>query len=851
MTAKCFKVEFQPRIPKGLSGLTELANDLYYGWNSQARKLFKRLDSELWEKCKHNPKLFMRNISQQKLEEALNDGNFKEEYARVLSTYNAYRNLEMYSGFKGDLNPDTDLIAYLCLEFGFHESLPIYSGGLGILAGDLCKAASDMNIPFVAVGLLYRQGYFTQEIDGHGNQIDHHIPTEFDNLPITPCCSDDGIELRINIDLPDRQITLKLWQATAGNIKLYLLDSDIPENTTKDRKITYQLYGGGKELRILQEIVLGLGSVRALRKLNMHPTVWHINEGHAAFSMLERCRESVTSGMSINNAIELNARNVVFTTHTPVPAGHDVFSKDIMSKFFSNFIQELNIDFTTFINYGSQGDSDEFNMTTLALRFSRYHNGVSKIHHKIASKMEAHVWPQISDHENPIGYVTNGAHISTFLATEWKSLFDMRFGNWRSQMNDEKFWSCIDDIPSHRFWSARRELKAALLTEVYKRLINQYSRNGYSQSSIDRITQHIHPHDSNTLIFGFARRFATYKRAHLLFYDLERFEKLVNNPEKPVILIFAGKAHPDDEPGKELIKHIHELSQRPSLQGKLLFVEGYDISLARRLVSGVDIWLNNPEYPLEASGTSGMKAGMNGAVNLSVLDGWWDEGYSGKNGWGLSPHLSWDDIEYRNQKESCDLHDIIEHEVLPLYFHKNGQGYSEGWVNLAKESMKSIIPNFNSERMLTDYVNNFYLPAIEKSKMLESDESNIINLTLWKEKIKSSWNDVSISFKTEGQLTAKQGELFILEVDAYLGTLTDEDVIVECIISEFDCNDISDDCRIFELTAKGDQQDGHQHYKLECDAKISGQQYIRIRIYPCHNLLCHKFELGYMTWVES
>tara|TARA_R110002049_G_scaffold2743_4_gene21101 strand:+ start:36149 stop:38704 length:2556 start_codon:yes stop_codon:yes gene_type:complete len=851
MTIKSFKVEFQPTIPARLSGLTELANDLYYGWNSQARKLFHRLDNTLWEKCKHNPKLFMRHISQRKLDRALHDDNFKEEYARVLSTYNAYRNLGMRSEFNGRLNSDSDLIAYLCLEFGFHESLPIYSGGLGILAGDLCKAASDMAIPFVAVGLLYRQGYFTQEVDGQGNQVEHHIPTEFNNLPIEPCRNNDGQELRVNIELPDSNIVLKIWQATAGNIKLYLLDSDIPENTAKNRKITYQLYGGGKEMRILQEIVLGLGGVRALRALNLHPTIWHINEGHAAFSMLERCRESVKQGISINSAIELNARNVVFTTHTPVPAGHDIFSKDIMEKFFSKFIQELNIDFNTFINYGSQADSHDFNMTTLALRFSRYHNGVSRIHHKIASKMESHVWPQISDSENPIGYVTNGAHISTFLATEWKTLFDMRFGNWRSQMNNERFWNCIDDIPSHRFWSVRRELKSALLVNIYQRLLKQYRRNGYSQSSIDRITRLVHPHDSNTLILGFARRFATYKRAHLLFYDLERFEKLVNNPDKPVILIFAGKAHPDDQPGKELIKHIHELSQRPSLQGKLLFIEGYDVSLARRLVSGVDIWLNNPEYPLEASGTSGMKAGMNGAVNLSILDGWWDEGYNGKNGWGLMPHSSWDDIEYRNHRESCDLHDIIEHEVLPLYFNKNGQGYSEDWVNLAKESMKTIIPNFNSERMLTDYVNNFYIPAIQKSTLLSSDENNITDLISWKEKIKSRWADVKLSLNLEGQLTAKQGELFILDVDAHLGTLTDEDVIVECIINEQDSQDVTSDCRIFQLTANGDQHEGHQRYKLECNADISGQQYISLRIYPYHNLLCHKFEMGYMTWLES
>ncbi len=851
MTIKSLKVEFQPTIPEELSGLAELANDLYYGWSPQTQKLFERLDRDLWEKCKHNPKLFLRNISQQTLNHALNEGSFKEEYARALSTYNAYSKLTMRQDFKDILNPDTDLIAYLCLEFGFHESVPIYSGGLGILAGDLCKAASDMAIPFVAVGLLYRQGYFTQEVDGHGNQIEHHIPTQFDNLPIKPCHDNQGNELHIAIDLPDRSVALKVWVAKAGNINLYLLDSDIPENSAQDRKITYQLYGGGKELRIQQEIVLGLGGVRALRALNLHPTVWHINEGHAAFSMLERCRESVEQGISFNEAVETNACNVVFTTHTPVPAGHDLFPRDIINNYFSHFIQTLGIDLNTFMQLGKNGDGDDFNMTALALRFSRFHNGVSKIHHTIASKMEAHVWPQIPYQENPIGYVTNGAHLRTFLATEWKSLFDMRFGNWRSQMNNEEFWNCIDKIPSHRFWSARRELKSALLLDVYERLLNQYKRNGYSQSTIDRITKYINPQDSNTLILGFARRFATYKRAHLLFYDIERFEKLVNDPERPVILIFAGKAHPDDEPGKQLIRHIHELSQRPNLIGRLLFVEGYDISLARRLVTGVDIWLNNPEYPLEASGTSGMKAGMNGAVNLSILDGWWDEGFNSKNGWGLMPHPSWDDIEYRNQKESCDLHDVIEHDVLPKYFNKNGQGHSEDWVTISKESMKSIIPNFNSERMLSDYINNFYLPAIQRSKVICSDQNKITELTNWKQKALATWPQVSLSLTPGNQLQAKQGELFTLHIDANLSSLTKDDVIVECIISDHENKVLSDNCHAFELTADGEADNGKQRYKLECKAMMSGQKHIKFRIYPYHNLLCHKFELGCMTWLES
>ena len=501
-------------------------------------------------------------------------------------------------------------------------------------------------------------------------------PTEFEHLPINACRTSSGDELHIKIELPGRIITLKVWEAIAGNIKLYLLDSDIPENEAADREITHQLYGGGSELRILQEITLGIGGVRALRALNLSPTIWHINEGHAAFSTLERCRESIKAGLDFESALELNASNVVFTTHTPVPAGHDIFKKELVHSFFSQFIQELGIDFESFMKLGDGSSAEEFNMTNLALHCSRFHNGVSKIHRDVASKMQSHVWPQISYKENPIGCVTNGIHTSTFLAREWANLFDMRFGEWRSELNNQDFWDCLDEIPSHRFWSLRRELKTILLSDVYERIVKQCRRNGRSESTIKRITQLIYPHDADVLILGFARRFATYKRANLLFYDLERLERILNDSTKPTILIMAGKAHPDDAPGREVIKIIHEFTQRPAFQGKVLFVEGYDMVLARRLVAGVDVWINTPEYPLEASGTSGMKAGMNGVLNLSVLDGWWHEGYNGKNGWAITPHGTDFDHEYRNQQEANDLLDIIENEVVPLYFNRDGQGYS-------------------------------------------------------------------------------------------------------------------------------------------------------------------------------
>ena len=852
MTNKLFKIEFQPRIPDALEKLEELANDLYYSWNAETRILFRRLDRSLWDKCNHNPKLFLRRVAQQKLDEAANDNNYLEDYTRVLSSYTAYKNLAMYSSFASKLDAKNDLIAYLCLEFGFHESFPIYSGGLGILAGDLCKAASDMAIPFVGVGLLYRQGYFNQEINNYGDQIAHYHPTEFEYLPIKPSHNSHGDELYVEIELPNRKITLKVWEAIAGNIKLYFLDSDIPENNVPEREITHQLYTGGSEIRILQEIVLGIGGVRALHALDLVPTIWHINEGHAAFSVLERCRENIETGLEFNTALELNASNVVFTSHTPVPAGHDIFKQELVHRFFSQYVKELGIDFDSFMKLGDGANSDGFNMTTLALHCSRFHNGVSKIHHEVASKMESHVWPQIYYKENPIGYVTNGVHISTFLAREWANLFDMRFGEWRSELNQKEFWECLDKIPSHRFWSLRRELKTTLLSELYQRIVKQCKRNGRSQSTINRITHLISRHDSDILVLGFARRFATYKRANLLFYDLERLAKLLNDPEKLTLLIFAGKAHPDDAPGRELIKMIHEFTQRPEFQGKIIQVENYDMVLARRLVAGVDVWINTPEYPLEASGTSGQKAGMNGVLNLSILDGWWNEGYNGKNGWAITPHGAEFDHEYRNQQEANDLFELLENDIIPLYFDRGGQGYSATWVELAKESMKSIIPNFNAQRMLSDYVHNYYLPARDKSKAISINNNEAARaLSQWKSKVKKAWPGVSIQCISEKPKAVIQGQDFSIKVLAKLNGLSSKDVIVECVMSDVDTQDMFEKYNTYKFSADGPMLSKEQTFKLVLSPEVSGIQYMKIRMYPYHEHLCHPFELGCMAWVQD
>ncbi len=852
MTVKRFKIEFQPKLPEDLAGLEELANDLYYTWNAEARMLIRRLDEDLWEKCNHNPKLFLRRVAQKKLDNAASDSNFMDDYARVLSSYSAYQNLNMYADFADRLDAEKDLIAYLCLEFGFHESFPIYSGGLGILAADLCKAASDMAIPFVGVGLLYRQGYFKQEIDYYGNQIPHYHPTEFEHLPIKVCRTSSREVLHIVIKLPDRKITLKVWEAIAGNIKLYFLDSDIPENEAAIREITHQLYKGGSEIRILQEIVLGIGGVRALRALNLHPTIWHINEGHAAFSTLERCRENISEGLDFDSALELNASNVIFTTHTPVPAGHDIFKRELVQSCFSQYAQDLGINFDSFMKLGAGSNNNDFNMTNLALHCSRFHNGVSKIHREVASKMQSHIWPQISYKENPIGCVTNGVHISTFLAKEWTNLFDMRFGEWRGELNNSDFWQCLDEIPPHRFWSLRRELKTILLSAVHERIVTQCRRNGRSESTINRITQLVSQHDADILILGFARRFATYKRANLLFYDLERLAKLLSDPARPTILLFAGKAHPDDAPGRELIRMIHEFTQRPEFQGKVLQVEDYDMVLARRLVAGVDVWMNTPEYPLEASGTSGQKAGMNGVLNLSILDGWWNEGYNGKNGWAITPHGTEFDHEYRNQQEANDLLEILENEVVPLYFSRGGQGYSAAWVELAKESMKSIIPNFNSQRMLSEYMYNYYLPARDKKKVISSNNGkNAVELSQWKLKVSKAWPGINIKCITQKPTAVKQGEPFTIKIEADLNGLSSKDVIVECVMSDEETEDVFKEFNTFQFSADSSNKSKGQVFTIELNPDVSGMQYMKIRMYPYHENLCHKFETGCMIWLQE
>jgi starch phosphorylase len=847
-----FSLEVQPRIPAALSRLEELAEDLVYTWDRNVRGLFYRLDRELWRSCGHNPKVFLRRVAQNILDDAVADNIYMEEYRRVLAAFDSYQTKKIHPQLKGVLNPGQDLVAYFSAEFGVHESLPIYSGGLGILAGDHCKAASDLGIPFVAVGLLYRQGYFTQTIDAHGNQVAHYHQTQFDDLPIRLARDEQGKELQVSIDLPDRAVTLRIWLARLGHIQLVLLDSDLPVNSDHDRFITHQLYGGDIHTRMQQEIALGIGGVRALRALNLEPNVWHINEGHAAFQIVERCREHAVGDMDFDACLEMVAAGTVFTTHTPVAAGHDIFDVGMMESYFGSYVQDLGIDIYDFISLGSSPSSQGgFNMTSLALRGSRFHNGVSRIHGSVASKMEGYIWPQIPHAENPIRYVTNGVHVPTFLAREWTNLFDMRFREWRNELLDKKFWECIDEIPDHRVWSLQQSLKAELLESVYERVLQQHRRNGVSEALLKRICQYVSEPESDVLVLGFARRFATYKRAALIFSDPERLKRLLNDPERPVLLIFAGKAHPSDMPGQNLIRVIHEYSMRPEFQGKILLLEGYDIALGRKLVTGVDVWINNPEYPMEASGTSGEKAGINGVMNLSVLDGWWGEGYNGENGWAITPHGPEFDAAYRDQEEGNDLLTTLERDIVPLYYHRDNQGYSSGWVQMSKASMKSIIPDFNAQRMVMDYVKGFYTPAKQHAERFAQDNAQPAReLARWKTKVRKLWPGVRMQRIDKQVKQIKFDETLAIHISANLNGLQPEDVVLECLIGTQENN--SSDFKVHEVHTLLVNEDAHGEgylFSLDLHTNLPGLQYYKIRMYPYHRLLVHPFEVGCMLWL--
>ncbi len=857
MPGTSFSVEIRPIIPERLSRLEELANDLYFSWSGGVRRLFRLLDQDCWESCGRNPKVFLRRVSQRRLDEAARDPVLQAEYRRVLSVRDTYLEERPYIDTADHLDPELDLVAYFSAEYGFHESVPIYAGGLGILTADYCKTMSNLRIPFVGVGLLYRQGYYTQRILCGGESVAEYPYTDPEDLPVSPAVDGRGLELQVPVELPGRTVKLRVWSARAGRIKLYLLDSDVPENRPEDRSITHQLYGGDEHTRMQQEIVLGIGGTRALRALGLNPTVWHINEGHAAFLIIERCRARVEQGMDFDSALELEAANTVFTTHTPVAAGHDRFDGALMRHYFDPMLQQLGLDQATFQALGATPRAPgKFCMTSLALRGSRFVNGVSRIHGRVASELDADVWPQIPPEENPIGYVTNGIDVNTFLGRSWVSLFNMYLGIvWRTKLTDEEFWRrFIDSIPTHVYIGVRQVLKAEMLERMRQRATAQYERGECSRAIVEHLTRFLHPQNLDMLIIGFARRFATYKRATLLFRDLDRLARIVNDPQRPVLFIFAGKAHPNDQPGQRLIKEVFEISMRPEFQGRIILLEDYNLSMARELMTGVDVWLNNPEYPKEACGTSGMKAAINGAINLSVLDGWWGEAYDGENGWAVTPHLGMDDAP-RDRHEANELLNILEHQVIPLYYARETEGTAEAWIRKSKASMKSILPRFNAIRMVTDYLREYYAPARQHGVRMGGDEARgAKELAAWKRRVYTSWPGVRVRMVGEPPRAAVANERTVINVAVQLNGLQAEDIVVECVLGKL--NHVGEFVRTGSLNfAPVDGGETTQAvYALDLtstagEVSVEGLQHYKIRAYPWHRGLAHRFECGLMSWL--
>lgn len=871
MTGLSLPLQVIPKLPENIARLAELSRNFWFSWHRPTCRLFNMLDQELWWKVGRNPRVFLRCVDQSILDMAATSETFLGAYRQVLAEFDAYHEAATAGQKIGNLGNE-DLIAYFCAEYGYHESFPVYSGGLGILAGDHCKTASDLRLPFVAVGLMYRQGYFIQRIDREGKQIAENPYLHAEDTPVYPLLGEAGDEVRISCQFPGRDVRARVWQADVGRIRVLLLDTDVPENDDTDREITRTLYSGDNERRLQQEIILGIGGVRALRAANLHPTVWHINEGHAAFLILERARELALGGITTNAALEAVAAGTVFTTHTPVKAGHDVFPRELALQYFAELIRTLQIPEDAFMRLG--GEDSNLDMTRLAISGSRYVNGVSRIHSKVSAEICASAWPDIPPDESPIGYVTNGVHVPTFMQQEWTDLLEEFLGpSWRYQLVDQSLMESITEIPASRFWNVNQRVKSRMISALHERLRRQYSRNQLSEAHADRMLKNLDPDNPNALTIGFARRFATYKRANLLFSDLDWLRQIVDTDQRPVVFIFAGKAHPADEPGQALLAETHRVSNLPEFVGKILLVEGYDMGLARLLTSGVDVWLNTPTYSLEASGTSGMKAALNGTVNLSVLDGWWPEAYDGTNGWAIPASTGDQQDEERDRQDAQTLYEVLQDDIIPLYYNRDEKlGYSPDWVTVCQRSMVTVLPHFNSQRVLHDYANCFYGHAAAQAKLLAQNEwAAAKELAEWKERITAAWPGISLSMSGSAVSTLEFTEDLSLAVAVQLGGLQPEDVRVECILRREVCSEltvpvphyaqssqIEDGVRYLDNEAVMVQPlepenhvrgDGTCLYRLTLNAPWCGALNYRIRAVPQHPYQSHPYETGLMSWL--
>lgn len=701
-------------LPRRIRHLSDLAYNLWWTWNPDAQRLFLRIDRQLWERTYHNPVQFLRQVSRPRLNAVTHDRYFLDFYDRIIKAFETYMRPEKTWCSQNHPELKNQPIAYFSTEFGLHETLPIYAGGLGVLSGDHLKGASDLGLPLVAVGFLYTQGYFSQHITEDGWQEARYQRLEFEQLPVLPIVDHEGKQVTVSIELPDREVKARLWEIHVGRVPLYLLDSDVEANSHGDRQLTARLYSSDLDLRISQEIILGIGGIRALRVLGYNPSVWHLNEGHSAFVNLERAREMVEAGHSFEEVEERLRATTIFTTHTPVPAGNDEFPLWLVDKYFSKFWPQLGLDRQQFIHLGLQRHTwgETFSMPVLALRFSKQKNGVSELHGQVARKMWHFLWPERRVEDVPITHITNGVHTTSWLARRLRHLFDRYLGrDWMEHIDDPRMWDGVENIPDNELWAVRRHLKRKLVAYMRERARDQWLAGGVHPVQVIAAGLLLDPY---ALTIGFARRFATYKRANLVLRDTRRLLDIVNRPDMPVQIIFAGKAHPADEPGKLLIQQVYREVKKAENGGRLVFLDDYDMNLARYLLQGVDVWLNTPRRPYEASGTSGQKAAMNGVLNFSVLDGWWREGFNGINGWAIGEDRDLENPELQDEADAESLYDKLENEIIPLYYkERSSDGLPAEWIGRMKESMRTLSPQFSVRRMVKEYTERLYIQALQ------------------------------------------------------------------------------------------------------------------------------------------
>ena len=837
------EVTIKSTLPAELKCLDELAHNMWWAWNYEARDMWKSLDKDLYEEVGHNPVMLLDRLSYERKEAIVKDKAIME---RVKAVYKKFREYM-------DVAPDATRpsVAYFCMEYGINQVVKIYSGGLGMLAGDYMKEASDSNVNMCGVGFLYRYGYFKQTLSMDGQQIAQYDAQNFNSLPVERVLDENGQPLVVDVPYMNYQVHAYVWVMNVGRIKLYLLDTDNELNSEFDKPITHALYGGDNENRLKQEILLGIGGMLTLKKLGIKKDIYHCNEGHAALCNLQRLIDYINEGMSFNEALELVRASSLYTVHTPVPAGHDYFDESLFGKYMGGYPQMLGISWDEFIGMGRTNPDDHserFCMSTFACNTCQEVNGVSKLHGWVSQRMFAPIWKGYYPEESHVGYVTNGVHFPTWTATEWRKVYDKYFDEtFLSDQSNESIWHSIYNVPDAEIWETRMALKKKLVDYIREKFAATWLKNQGDPSRVVTLLESITP---NALYIGFCRRFATYKRAHLLFTDLERLSKIVNNPERPVKFIFSGKAHPADGAGQGLIKRIFEISQRPEFLGKIIFLEDYDMELARRLVSGVDIWMNTPTRPLEASGTSGEKAEMNGVVNLSVLDGWWVEGYRQGAGWALKQERTYQNQGYQDQLDAATIYSLLENEILPLFYNRNEQGYSEGWIKTIKNSIATIAPHYTMKRQLDDYYDKFYTKPAANFKKLAADNNRLAKeLAAWKETVAQRWDSIRVVSKDDSMLySAETGKKYTLRY------VIDEQGLNDAIGLELvsiktgkDGEEHIFSKREFEVVA---HEGNNYTFEATFEPDVAGSFKSCVRMYPKNENLVYREDFCYVKWLD-